>query len=119
MPVTPKWTPATKWVILTICLILIALAIYRFSGVLAPFLVAVIIAYILNPPVNWLTARTPLRRGLAVTIVYIIFLLILALIPTIGAPILVAQVRALNVDVQDLATPPVIVTDDGRLSRCA
>ena len=69
---------------------------------LAPLVVAVIIAYILNPVVNWLTARTPLKRGLAAAIVYLIFLFLLALIPTIGTPILVTQIRALNVDLQEL-----------------
>lgn len=103
MASTPKWTPPTKWVVLIICLILLGLAIWRFSIVLAPLVVAVIIAYILNPVVNWLTRRTPMKRGLAAAIVYIIFLLILALIPTIGAPILVSQLRALNVDIQQLS----------------
>ncbi len=103
MASTPKWTPPTKWVVLIICLILLGLAIWRFSIVLAPLVVAVIIAYILNPVVNWLTRRTPMKRGLAAAIVYIIFLFILALIPTIGAPILVSQLRALNVDIQQLS----------------
>lgn len=82
---------------------MIALAIWRFSIVLAPLVVAVIIAYILNPVVNWFTARTPLKRGGAVATVYIVFLIILALIPTLFTPILVAQIRALEVDVPKLA----------------
>jgi predicted PurR-regulated permease PerM len=65
--------------------------------------VAVIIAYLLGPLVNWLTRCTPLRRGLAAVIVYIIFLFVLALIPTLGTPILVSQIRALDVDVQEIA----------------
>lgn len=103
MSSVPKWSPATKWVILIICLILIGLAIWRFSIVLAPLVVAVIIAYILNPVVSWVTVRTPLKRGLAVTIVYIIFLFILVLIPTIFTPIIVAQISALDVDLQEFA----------------
>ncbi len=99
---TPKWTPATKWVVLVICLIVIGLAVWRFSIVLAPLVVAVIIAYILNPVVNWLTARTPMKRSIAAAIIYIVFLLLLALIPTIIAPLLVSQIRNLNVDIQQL-----------------
>jgi len=99
---TPKWTPATKWVVLVICLIVIGLAVWRFSIVLAPLVVAVIIAYILNPVVNWLTARTPMKRGIAAAIIYIIFLLLLAMIPTIIAPLLVSQIRNLNVDIRQL-----------------
>ena len=99
----PKWSVATKRFVLITCIILIGLAIWRFSIVLAPLVVAVIIAYLLNLPVNWLTRCTPLRRGLAAAIVYIIFLFVLVLIPTLGAPILVRQIRALDVDVQEIA----------------
>jgi predicted PurR-regulated permease PerM len=100
---TPQWSSATKRIVLIACIILIGLAIWRFSIVLAPLAVAVIIAYLLNPPVNWLTRCTPLRRGLAATIVYIVFLFVLALIPTLGAPILVRQISALDVNVQVIA----------------
>ncbi len=103
MKPTPKWSPATKWVVLVICLIVIGLAVWRFSIILAPLVVAVIIAYILNPVVNWLTARTPMKRGVAAAIIYIVFLFLLALIPTIIAPLLVSQIRYLNVDTRQLA----------------
>jgi predicted PurR-regulated permease PerM len=102
MPTAPKWTPETKRVVFFICAILIGLAVWRFSIVLAPLIVAVIFAYLLNPPVNWLTQRTPLKRGLAAALVYITFLLILALIPSLGAPLIVQQLRQLDIDVQAL-----------------
>ena len=100
----PKWTPATKRIVLIICLILLGLAVWRFSIVLAPLVVAVIFAYLLNPSVNWLTECTPLKRGIAAAIVYFLFLFILALIPTLGAPLLVIQVNHLDVDVEALTT---------------
>jgi predicted PurR-regulated permease PerM len=78
------------------------LAIWRFSVVLAPLIVAVIFAYLLNPIVNYLTDRTPLKRGLAAALVYIIFLIILISIPSLLTPLLVAQIRLLDLDVQDL-----------------
>jgi len=99
----PKWAPATKWVIFIICLLLVAFAIARFSIVLAPLVVAVIFAYLLNPIVNYLEANTPLKRGLAAAIVYILFLVVLALIPSLLAPLLVRQIRDLNVDGAGLA----------------
>ncbi len=99
----PKWTPGTKRAILITCLILIGLAIWQFSVVLAPLVVAVIIAYLLNPVVNWLTRRTPLKRGGAAVFVYVAFLIILALIPSLGAPLIIQQIRQLDFDVQELA----------------
>ena len=104
MSAAPKWTPATKRVVLIICLILIGLAIWRFSIVLAPLVVAVIIAFLLNPVVNWMTRRTVLKRGPAAAIVYIAFLIILALIPSIGAPLLIQQVSQLDLNVQEISS---------------
>jgi predicted PurR-regulated permease PerM len=84
-----------------VCIILISIAIWRFSIVLAPLIVAVIIAYLLNPVVNWLCKRTPLKRKLAAAIVYITFLFVLALIPSIGTPLIIQQIRQLDFDVQE------------------
>ncbi len=103
MSSAPKWTTPTKRVILVTCLVLLGLAIWRFSIVLAPLVVAVIFAYLLNPLVNWLTDRTPLKRGLAAAIVYFLFLFILALIPTLGAPLLVSQINILDVNLEELS----------------
>ncbi len=93
----PKWTPGTKRTVLIICLILIGLAIWEFSVILAPLVVAVIIAYLLNPAVNWVIHSTPLkRRSLAAALIYITFLILLALLPTLGAPLLIQQIRQLD-----------------------
>ncbi len=100
----PQWSPATKRIILVICLILIGLAIWQFSIVLAPLVVAVIIAYLLNPLVNGLTQRTPLKRKWGALLVYIAFLLvILVLIPTLAVPIIIRQIAELDIDVQKIA----------------
>lgn len=99
---TPKWTPETKRFVFVACAILLTLAVWRFSIVLAPLVVAVIIAYILNPVVKKVTQRTPLRRSIAAAVIYISFLLILALIPSLLAPVIVQQVSQLDIDVQEL-----------------
>lgn len=96
--VSTPWSPGTKRVVLIACLILIGLAIWQFSIVLAPLIVAVIISYLLNPVVNLLTRRTPFKRSLVAAVVYITFLLILAVIPTLAAPLLISQFRQLQVD---------------------
>ena len=103
MASAPRWTPESKRFIFVICVILIGLAIWHFSIVLAPLIVAVIIAYLLNPIVNWLTHRFSYKRRSAATIVYLAFLLILILIPSLGAPLLVQQFQQLDIDIQELA----------------
>lgn len=102
MTAPAKWTAETKRFVFVACAILIGLAVWRFSVVLAPLIVAVIIAYLLNPLANWLVRRTPLSRRLSVSIVYFIFLLVLALIPSLLAPLIVQQIRQIDIDVQEI-----------------
>ncbi len=99
-----KWTPETKRFVFVICVILIGLAVYNFSVVLAPIVVAVIIAYLLSPLTDWFTQRTPFDRKVAAAIVYITFLLVLMLIPTILAPVFVQQVRQIDIDLMGITT---------------
>jgi predicted PurR-regulated permease PerM len=102
MSSTPKWSNGTKWFVLIICTILLGLAVWQFSIALAPLVVAVIIAYLLNPPVNWLTDHTPLKRPLAAFLVYTVFLFVLALFPTLGIPLIVQQIQEVDFDLYDV-----------------
>ncbi len=103
MSPAPKWTPETKRFVFVACVILLGIAVWRFSVVLAPLIVAVIIAYLLNPSVRWLTRRTPLQRNMAAAFVYIVFLLILVIIPSVGGPLIVQQIQQLDFDVEELS----------------
>ena len=76
---------------------------WRFSVVLAPLIVAVIIAYLLNPIVNWVSKRSRFRRSVVAAIIYIGFLSVLILIPTLLAPLLVQQLSNLDFNVQGLS----------------
>jgi predicted PurR-regulated permease PerM len=98
----PKWTPVAKRYVLIASIILILIAIWRFSIVLYPLVVAVIIAYLLNPLVNLLVRRTPCNRAAAATLSYIGFLVMLVLIPLLLSPIVVRQVSELDIDLVEL-----------------
>ncbi|MDM8519663.1 AI-2E family transporter [Anaerolineales bacterium HSG6] len=102
MSKAPKWTPATKRVISVTYLIIIGLVIWYFSMVLAPLAIAVIIAYLLNPFVNHLTAHTRFGRKVSSVFVYISFLIVLALIPTLAGPLMVQQMAEIDFDIQTL-----------------
>jgi predicted PurR-regulated permease PerM len=94
------WLPRTK---LTVSLLLLALFIYlitRFSVVLPPLILAVIIAYILTPSVNRIERRLPLPRWLISLLVYLLALASLILIPSIFLPPLADQVANINLDFQ-------------------
>ncbi len=102
MPSAPKWSSYTKRLVFIACTIIIGLAVWGFGVVLAPLIVAVIIAYLLNPLVNLFTSHTPLSRRVAAPIVYILFLFVLILIPSLLTPLVVQQIAEVDIDLQGL-----------------
>jgi len=96
----PRWSLQMK---IVVSLLLVALSVYllfRFRAILVPFILAVILAYILSPVVNLFQNRLGLKRGLATLMAYRVLLLIVSGVLVGVTPLLVAQVGGLNVDVQ-------------------
>ncbi|NMO96775.1 AI-2E family transporter [Paenibacillus lemnae] len=70
--------------------------VYRFlKAVLAPFLIAMIISYVLNPIVCMLSERK-VPRSIAVLLIYAVFLTCLAVIVINMIPMLIRQLEELN-----------------------
>ena len=63
----------TKNILILICFIIAAFLVYYLYHVIAPFLVALVIAYILNPSVNYLVKRK-FSRNAAVITIYLTFI---------------------------------------------
>jgi len=92
---SPRWSPSTKRLVITASLIFIALFIYRFRDVIQPVVLALLLAYILNPIVNFLTRATRMSRTLAVALVYLALIAVIVLTPVVLLPRLIDQVGAL------------------------
>ncbi|MCI0520932.1 MAG: AI-2E family transporter [Chloroflexi bacterium] len=98
----PRWSSRTK---LTLSLLLLAFFVYllsRFAEILAPMILAVILAFVLNPAANLIQERLHLRRGLAVLSVYVFMLAAVVTLPIALAPLLADQFTGLNLDFQRL-----------------
>jgi predicted PurR-regulated permease PerM len=98
----PRWPYATK---LTISLLSLAFFIYlltRFREIILPIIIAIIIAYILNPVVNFLDRKFHLPRVLAILLTYLIVLAIIILIPIVIIPRLGANLEPLQLDPQQI-----------------
>jgi predicted PurR-regulated permease PerM len=96
----PRWSPQAK---LTVSLLIVALFVYllsRFSAVLAPMTLAVILAFVLSPLVKVFQDRFGMRRPLAVILTYLVLLAVMVTLPAIILPVLAAQVAGLNLDFQ-------------------
>jgi predicted PurR-regulated permease PerM len=66
-------------------LVLLALVIYRFRVVIPPLVIAFLLAFILDPIVDFLNTSLRLSRGLATTLVFLI--LIVGMLGVVAAPV--------------------------------
>ena len=73
---SPPWGTSTKAIVASIVIILGAILVWRFGNLIPPIVIAIILAYILNPLINLVDRRTPLDRGSTVLLVYLILLLL-------------------------------------------
>lgn len=98
-----KWSDSTKRLVLSGVVIALLLTLYRFRAIIAPTVIAIILAYILNPLVKFVQARTRLSRAWAVSILYLVLIVLLSLVPAIFVPIIVQEVREIDVDLRQVA----------------
>jgi predicted PurR-regulated permease PerM len=102
-----RWNTSTKRIVVVVLLVLLALVVYRFNAVIPPLMIAFLVAFILDPIVDFITARLHLSRGLAASLVF--FVLILGMLGTLAAPATIVPsiaraVRALQIDVIRIIT---------------
>ena len=100
---SPRWSDATK---LLVWLLLAALAgalLLRFKPMIAPLVLAVIVAYLLRPLAAALTARTRLPWPAAVALVYLGILAVLVILLTAAGIAIGQQVQGLSNAVRQIA----------------
>ncbi len=101
MPST-EWGRTTKRLVVVGLVVLFLLIVYVFRDLLPPFAIALVMAYLLKPVVDFVERRTKLPRTLTVILVFIVILLLFSIIPVTIVPYAVDQVRRLNVNLQEL-----------------
>lgn len=92
------WNPYWFWT--GVVVVVIAL-IYLFQAVLLPFVAGILLAYLLDPPVNRLT-RLGLGRGWATLAVLLVFTILLAGVVLLVVPMLQQQITDLINKMPDL-----------------
>jgi predicted PurR-regulated permease PerM len=95
-----QWSEPTKRWVVTAMAVLALLALLIVGHVLPPFVLAAVLAYILNPLVGAIQRVLRLPRTLAAALVYLALIVLIILFPAITAPRLIQQVRNFNLDVQ-------------------
>ncbi len=108
---SPRWGATTKLVVALTFVAIIAALLIKFQFILSPLVLALLLAYLIQPVAN-LLQRTRLSWNLSVSIIYLlIFLLLLGLLTVSGVG-LVQQVQSVVTIAQDgLAKLPGLIAE--------
>jgi predicted PurR-regulated permease PerM len=96
-----KWSEATKRTVVIAGVLVGVLILYISQSVIPYIIVAVVLAFLLNPVVDFFT-RLHLPRWLAVLLVYFLFLIVVMLSPLIFVPAVLDAVRSININLVDV-----------------
>ena len=121
-PESPRWSANNKRFVVISLVIAALLILYRVRGLLLPFTMAVILAYLVEPLVKLIHKRARIPRILVLVIIYLLIIAILLAIPVSAIPPIVGQVNVLienfpsyifklAVFVRELQEPIVITQD--------
>src|SRR4030065_169314 len=75
-PASPLWNTATKFRVALVALVIIGSLLERFQEMLGPLVFAFILAYLLNPLIEWITTRARLSWGAAVNLIYLALVIV-------------------------------------------
>jgi predicted PurR-regulated permease PerM len=101
---TPSWHPATRLAVGILLLVLAAVFLRSVRHLLAPVTLALLLAYVLHPPITRLSKRLRISRGLSILLVYLALGLILAAIGAALGLALSQQVAGLVEDLRQIST---------------
>jgi predicted PurR-regulated permease PerM len=91
-----RWSSYTKLIVSLGMLTISLYLLYRFRAVIAPLVIAGILAFLLNPIVTFLVAKLRIGRGWSTAIVYIVLVGLLSILPILLVPELVDQITRLG-----------------------
>lgn len=94
----PHWNDQTKLIVVLVLFVILAYLLYRFGAIIAPLVVAFILAYLLTPIVNLFHNRLKFRRGLAILTTYLILILLFGFALRMVIPMIYRQVADIRIN---------------------
>lgn len=98
-----RWDVGTKRLVGTVLFVLLALIVYRFRAVLPPLILAFLLAFILDPVVDFLERRVRIPRTGATALVFLVLIATAVTAPVIAVPPIVRAINSLNLDFARIA----------------
>ncbi len=94
-PASPRWGATTKLVVALTIVTIVAAALVNFQNIIPPLIIAFLFVYLFYPGALFLTKKLRLAWGLSVGVVYIILLILLIGLLTLGGYELIQQFQSL------------------------
>ncbi len=101
-PLQKRWSTPLKLWVATLAVAFFVWLLYRLSLLWTPITVAVILAYLLNLPVEFLTKHLGMGRGPAIMLVMLALIGALAVTFALLAPYLAGIISSINVDLNEI-----------------
>jgi predicted PurR-regulated permease PerM len=92
---SPRWSSLTKMVVAITFVAILGGLLLRFRQIVGPLLISLILAYLLYPMADFLRTRLRFSWRLAVTVLYLLVLVIVIGLLTLGGLAIVDQVQSL------------------------
>lgn len=92
---SPRWNVLTKLVVALVIVVILGALVIRFQNLIAPILMAFVVAYLLHPLASFLTSKTRFSWKTWVNIIYFLIVAMLGTLLTLGGLGLIQQVQNL------------------------
>ena len=99
-PHSPPWNTTVKVVVIVFGVVLVVATLLRFQEIIPSTIIAVLIAYVITPVVDFVNERTRISRGLVTAAIYLVFFAVVALAISMLAPLLVRQALSVKLDLE-------------------
>ena len=103
-PHSPPWNTTVKVVVIVFGVVLVVATLLRFQEIIPSMIIAVLIAYVITPVVDFVNERTRISRGLVTAAIYLVFFAAVALAISWLAPLLVRQTLSVKLDLERIGT---------------
>ena len=111
-PSSPSWGTNTKLVVALTIVVIVGALLVKFQFIITPLVMAFLLSYLFHPIADLLQRKIHLSWNASVSIIFLIVVILLLGLLTLGGVGLVQQIQSLVVIVQDaLRTLPQLIED--------
>jgi predicted PurR-regulated permease PerM len=90
----------TKLIVSIVLLVIAAFLLFQFSSALNLLIIAIILAFLLNPLTNRISKLLHLNRTIAIVLAYTVVILVMAGLTAGVVPLLISEIKTLSLDLQ-------------------